>query len=153
MKVVGIELSTAVMRMVLVDGDKNAFAVPFRDEWELTSANRCDDYVQIRIRVVERIKRWEPDVVCIEPLESMALRNANGAMIQTAELRGILAEAARSTGAVIEFPIKAVVNSHLGTHDAKGFARDDTQWSHLGKDFLKKFRPAATIAVSRIRAA
>jgi hypothetical protein len=150
MKVVAIELSTTTVRIVLVEGDKTTFDVPYREEWSLASPKRCDDYVEIRKRAVDRIQKWKPDVVCIKPLEPMALRRASGGMIQTAELRGVLTEAAAAAGFVVEFPYKASVNGHFGG-GAKGFARSDVEWVHLGADFLKKFRPAATLAVSRLR--
>lgn len=151
MKVVAIELSTNVVRVVLVDGDASSFDVPFREEWLLSSANRCDDYVQIRKRLADRVKRWTPDVVCVEPVEPIALRKASGGMMQTAELRGIVAEAAASEGASVEFPYKATIKTHLGGRDAATFAKDEAEWQHLGADFLKKYRAAATIAVSHLR--
>jgi hypothetical protein len=151
-KVVGIELDTASARVVLVDGDKVTFTVPSSEEWQLASNDRPGDYVEIRKRLVERISGWQPDMVCIEPLEPFALkRRIKMALVSTAELRGVLAEAVRSTGALVSFPFKASVNADIGTRDATAYVKDNAKWSHLGPDFKKKFRPAVVLALSHIR--
>ncbi len=152
MKVVGIEPAPGYVRIVLVEGDATSFSVPNHEEWTLASAERCDDYVEIRQRLVERINKWSPEAVCIEPLEPMALRRGiKGASVQTAELRGVLAEAARAAGAKVEFPLKAAVNARIGARDADAYVKDDTEWAHLGTEFKKKFRTAAVVALSRVR--
>jgi hypothetical protein len=73
-------------------------------------------------------------------------------VVQTAELRGVLAEAARAAGATVEFPFRATVNANIGQRDSDAYVKDDTQWAHLGTDFLKKYRVAAVLALSRVRA-
>jgi hypothetical protein len=153
MRVVGVELVAAAVRVVLVEGDVSSFTVPDREELVLSSDDRPTDYVEVRKRLIERVRQWKPQVVCIEPLEPGAMRRGvRGATIQAAELRGVVAEAARSAGVPVEFHYRASVNANIGVRDADAYVKDDTEWSHLGPGFLKKFRTAALLALSRIRA-
>src|SRR5712671_5843239 len=100
MKVVGILPSTSLVQVVLVEGDKVTFTVPFREEWKLADDRRLDDYVEIRKRLVERMKQWKPDMACVVQLEGFALKKARPTMswFKTAELRGVVAEATTSEG-------------------------------------------------------
>ena len=153
MRVVGVELVATAVRVVLVDGDVSSFTVPDREELVLSSEDRPADYVEVRKRIVERVRSWKPEVVCIEPLEPSGMRRGvKGATIQAAELRGVVAEASRAAGVPVEFHYRATVNANVGVRDANAYVKDDTEWTHLGPTFLKKFRTAAVLALSRIRA-
>lgn len=155
MRVAGITLSTKVMQIVLVDGDDVNFTVPFREEWVLSDDGqaRLDDYVEIRKRLTERLSAWAPAAVCIEPLEPMALRgrNARVSMFKTAELRGVVAEASRALDLQTEFRSKSAKNEVGSVRNAEQYRKDDSFWKHLGNEFLKKYRDAALLALSRIR--
>jgi hypothetical protein len=153
MKVVGLLPSTSVVQVVLVDGDKTSFTVPFREEWKLADDKRLDDYVEIRKRLVERMKQWKPDVACVVQLEGFALKKARPTMawFKTAELRGVLAEASRSEGIATEFRSEANVTASLGAKKAADYRADDAFWDkNVGADFLKKYREVVLVAVSRI---
>jgi len=155
MKVVALLPSTNLVQVVLVEGDAAHFTVPFREEWKLADESRLDDYVEIRKRLVERLNQWKPDAACIVPLEAFALSKSRPtiAWFKTAELRGVLAEAARSAGVKTEYRSEANVTAALGSK-AAGYRADDAFWDkNVGADFLKKYRDVVLVAVSRIRQA
>jgi Holliday junction resolvasome RuvABC endonuclease subunit len=151
MRVVGLRPSTNVVQVVLVDGDKASFTVPFREEWKLADDERLNDYVEIRKRLVERMRRWKPDAACIEQLEGLALTmRPSMSWFKTAELRGVLAEATASEGIATEFRTDKNVTASIGTKAAECRA-DNAFWDkNLGSDFLKKYRQAVLVALSRI---
>jgi hypothetical protein len=154
MKVVGLLPSPSLVQVALVEGDPTTFTVPFRDEWKLADEGRLDDYVEIRKRLVEHMSHWNPDAVCIVPLEGFALSKGRPTMpwFKTAELRGVLAEAARSAGVATEFRNEATVSASLGLKTAAEYRRDDVFWDrNVGTGFLKKYRDVVLVAVSRIR--
>jgi hypothetical protein len=155
MRVVGLLPSTNLVQVVLVDGDKTSFTVPFREEWKLADDRRLDDYVEIRKRLVERMRQWKPDVACIVQLEGLALKKARPTMswFKTAELRGVLAEATASEGIATEFRTEANVTTSLGMKAADCRADNGFWDKNLGSDFLKKYREVVLVALSRIRQA
>jgi hypothetical protein len=114
MKVVGIIPRGAGVQIAFVVGTADGFEVRHHDEWVVRQEEgRLDDYVQIRTRLIEHLRAWQPDYVCIAPLEPAALkfdpehpeRRPTMAMFRTAELRGVVAEASTAFGAVTEFRV------------------------------------------------
>ncbi len=88
----------------------------------------------------------------MEPLEPAALRRPiRWATVQAAELRGVVIEAARAAGARVLVVYKKTVNENIGVRDADAYVRDDTEWNHLGREFLKKYRRAAVVALAWLR--
>ncbi|MGO8994558.1 MAG: hypothetical protein ACLQVI_14670 [Polyangiaceae bacterium] len=151
MRVAGLLPSTNLVQVVLVDGNRTAFTVPFREEWKLADDRRLDDYVEIRKRLVERMKQWKPDVACIVQLEGFALKKARPTMswFKTAELRGVLAEAITSAGIATEFRTEGSVTASLGAKAADYRANNAFWDTNLGADFLKKYRDVVLVAFSR----
>jgi hypothetical protein len=154
MKVVGLNPSTTLVQVVLVEGDADNFSVPYREEWNLTSAERFEDYAQIRTRITERLTNWRADAVVVADLEPFALKRGKAQMswFKTAELRGVLAEASHAAGTATEYRTQKSVGEDLGDRTAKEYQSDDTFWNkHLGDGFLKKYRQVVLLALSRIR--
>jgi hypothetical protein len=115
---------------------------------------RLGDYGQMRLRIMEHLRAWEPDVVAIADLEPYALkmRRASLAMFRTAELRGVLAEASHSSGVETLLRTQKAIGEDLGTRSAGQYHADDAFWdTHVGSDFLKKYRDAVLLALSCIR--
>jgi len=155
MRVAALDPFSKGVYFVLVEGDAASFAVPFHEEWGMAEADdaRLQDLAEIRKRVVEHLVRMKPDAVCVTPFEPFALTKGKPSMaaFRTAELRGVLAEAACASGCPTEFRANRDVNAGIGQRKAGQYSKDDAFWAHLGKRFLKKFRDTAIVALSKVR--
>ncbi|MFC1654180.1 hypothetical protein ACFL2F_00095 [Myxococcota bacterium] len=154
MRVLAISVKAATLQLVRAEGEDKKFTIPYKDEWSISGSNRLEDYVEVRKRLRERIETSMPDVICIAQLEAMALSMGRPTMawFLAAELRGIVAEAACSTGVATEYRRKGAVSKSMGKRKAKEYAGDNDFWvSALGSKFPKKYRDTALLAVSRIR--
>lgn len=162
MKVLSIDPSSKGLKLALVDGDAKAFKVPFKTTWPVDDEDRLASLVEIRKRLLETLAALAPDVVCVIPLEPMALRGgkrgspdavgrARMSWFHTAELRGVIAEGARSTIKAVEFRAKAAVTRGMGGRGAS-FIDDEAFWEkELGPDFPKKYREVVLVGVSKLR--
>jgi hypothetical protein len=156
MRVVGIIATTSNARVVMLEGDPTKFTVEYRDKWILTATNRLDDYVEYRKRLQGYVTSWKPDAVCIEQLDGGALAPGSPARptlawFQTSELRGVLAEAARAAGALVEMRSKPTTRATVGSRTVGEYRKDDAFWAPLGKGFLKEFRDPALLALSKMK--
>jgi len=164
MKVIGLIPQTSSVLIAALESDRSSVALRYRDEWRLAGTDRPRWYGELRDRLIERIRSVGPDWVCVSPLEPMALRagRARVSWFQTAEVRGVLAEAACAAGIRVEFRTQGAVTRSMSPAPPKGsgekrksaaaFVSDDEFWSStIGDDFPKKYREAALLAISRMR--
>lgn len=152
MKVVGIVPSPSAILIAFLDSTGTAIVCPFCDEWSLSAADRLDDYVALRARLVEKLEQWKPDTVCITAFEPFALTKgrAQASWFKTAEVRGVVAEAARSIVAATELRSKRTIKTSMEGKNVDACVKDDTLWQRLTGSLPKKYRESALLALSRI---
>ena len=153
MKVVGIVPSPSAIFVAFLDSTKTTIACPFHDEWNLSSADRPNDYVALRARLVEKLEQWRPDAVCITAFEPFALTKgrAQASWFKTAEVRGVVVEAARSVVPDTEVRSKRTIKTSMGGQSVETCVKDDAFWQRrLATSLPKKYRESALLALSRI---
>jgi hypothetical protein len=154
-KAVGIEAKGAALLIVGIEKDGDNVQVFFSDEWKASSdGDRAEKYVELRKRLVERLKGWNPDAVCVAPIEAKAISNGYPSVswFKAAELRGVAAEAARSVCKDTTFRGKAQVSKRVGSRKRDAYLKDDNFWQELlGKKLAKKYRSTALLALSKLR--
>jgi hypothetical protein len=147
-----------------VDGDRHRIVLDYTDEWKLADDDRLSWYAELRSRLVERIARTKPDCVVILSLEPAALiggSNVRMSWFETAEVRGVLAEGARTACANVELRSNGGVTRALNpprkkdapkSRPAAEFLKDDSFWTSVSPaSFAKKYREAALLALSSMR--
>lgn len=159
MRVVGVDPSRESVIIVVVDYAASKITVSYKDEWKMSGTNRSQWYAEVRTRFMERLRDVKPACVSIAPVESQGLRHARFSWFETAELRGVVAEASHSAGVVSEMRSKSDITRSLHPPKKKGdpklrpaseFEKDDAFWlSILTSALEKKYRPAALLAYSR----
>lgn len=159
MRVVGVVPSTTAVTIVAVDSDGAQLTVGFKVEWKMAGASRAAWYAEVRTRFTEYMRSSPPACVSIAPVESMNLRYAQASWFETAELRGVIAEAAHSAGIAVEMRSKADITRALNPPRQKGgpravpaadFEKDEAFWERVvAADLEKKYRQAALLAFSR----
>jgi hypothetical protein len=154
MKVVGIVPSPSSVIVTRLDSDQDGIVCAFHDEWKMTASDRLSDYVTLRARLVEKLQQWQPDAVCITALEPFALKmgKAQASWFKTAEIRGVVAEAARSVMQGTYLRPKVAVGKGMGGRRVDECIADDALWQGaLNKEIPKKYRESALLALSWIR--
>lgn len=145
------------MVLVLVDSDGIVMTVPFKDEWKMSGPKREAWYAELRKRLIEHLQSIQPQMVAIAAVEPMALRRGVSlSWFDTAEIRGVLAEAAHSAGIAVEIRSSAAITRALNPPRKKGsppskpssdFLEDDAFWTETIEGQLpKKYRKAALLA-------
>lgn len=161
MQALGIVPSTSSVIVVAVDGDLGGITVPYKDEWKMSGPKREAWYAELRKRLIEKVQCNQPDVVVITSVEPMALRQGvSMSWFETAEVRGVLAEAAHAAGVAVDIRGLAAVTRALNPPKTKGsppsrpaseFIDDDAFWTKIVNEQLpKKYRKAALFAVSSL---
>jgi len=152
MKVVGIVPSPSSVSIVLIDNGSGKPEAKYKDEWDV-GEDRLAGYGMIRSRLIEKLSQWMPDAVVITAFEPFSLRagRANSSWFQTAEVRGMLSEAARSVVPDTEQVQKAAITRTIGKSKAEKYRTDDGFWNaQFGPGFPKKYRDAALLVFTRI---
>lgn len=150
-KVVGIVPSPSAVFLAVLESTSAGLVCLFQDEWNLSEPDRLGDYVALRKRLVERLVQMHPDVVCITAFEPFSLMKGKpqASWFKTAEVRGFLAEAARSVVPATELRSKMTIKTSMGK-SVEDCRKDDALWARLASDLPKKYRDAALLALSRI---
>jgi hypothetical protein len=162
MKVIACVASPRGVRYVLMSGDRgDAKPVVLQHDTIQFGASepRVDGLVQLRSRVKTLIENTSPDEVLVKPFEPQSLqprlrRNITAAWFETAEVRGVVAEAARATATATSFRAGATVSRTVGARKKDEYVADDSYWEEEVDGALPKgFREVAIIAISRLRSA
>lgn len=121
-------------------------------------APRPTGLTTIRTRVHGLVATQAPDLVVVKPLEPEALkpankRNVNASWFQTAEVRGVVLEAACAAEAPTVLRDGAAVSRTIGERKGKEYVADDAFWSNEVNGALsnKKFRAVVLMAISALR--
>ena len=153
MKVVGIVPSPSAVLIAYLESTAGPTSCHFHDEWNLSGSDRLNDYVALRTRLVERLQQWRPDTVCITAFEPFALTKgrAQASWFKTAEVRGVVAEAARSVVSHTELRSKKTIKTSMHGKSVDECVKDDALWiARLAFTIPKKYREGALLALSRI---
>ncbi|HUQ02644.1 MAG TPA: hypothetical protein VM261_09125, partial [Kofleriaceae bacterium] len=118
MKVIACVASPRGVRFVMMSGDGGDAKPVVLQHGTIefgASDPRVDGLVQLRSRVKTLIENTAPDEVLVKPFEPQSLspklrRNITAAWFDTAEVRGIVAEAARATSTTTSFRLGATVS-------------------------------------------
>lgn len=151
-KVLGIAPSPNVILVVLVSNKGDSYVVSMKDAWNLDNyPDRGEAYKNIRTRFCDMISTHQPDRICVKSLERSAIRNAGVSWFSTAEIRGVLQEAAASCGVTYESRGRAEVGKIFGGKKVTTCLTDDTFWNDLHVDVPKKFREPCLLAIASLR--
>jgi hypothetical protein len=147
--------------ILAADGDRSSIIIPFTDEWKMSGTDRPRWYGELRARLIERARSLAPQVLCIQQLEPMALKRGRPRIswFHTAEVRGVVAEAAHEVRTQVEFVTQGDVTRAMSPTPAResgkkrrpaaDFMKDDSFWATvLRSELPKKYREAALLALS-----
>lgn len=158
MKVVALDPHPSEVLAVVVEGRGEDCAITYYVCIEAGKGARAEGLAAIRMRVCDLVKTQAPDEVVYKPLENEALkpaskRNIQMSWFQTAEVRGVAAEAAHSAGFPVAARDAASVTRSLGGRAGRDYVADDAFWRDQvdGNLSNKKFRVAALMALSVLR--
>lgn len=154
MKVVGLDPSPKSVNVVFLEKTADGVICQFHEAWDIPKGDRLAGYVKLRKRIVEKLTGWDPKSVCITAFEPIALKKGRpkASWFKTAEMRGVVAEAARSLGDGVELRQRATVKKRMDKRKVADLLVDEEFWATaLTAAIPKKYREAALLALSRIR--
>ena len=154
MKVVGIDPSPRSVNIAFLEKTPDGVVCHFHDAWDIAAGDRLGAYVTVRKRLIENLQVWQPDSVCITAFEPMSLlKGKPGATwFKTAEVRGVIAEAARSLKKNVELRMRNTVKKSMDQGAVKDLLGNDAFWATaLTASIPKKYREPALLALSRIQ--
>lgn len=148
----GVVPSPSAILVVVVHRVEDMYAVTFKDEWKLENyACRGDAYRNTRTRLCDLIGDQSPERICLKALEPVAVRNAANSWFLTAEIRGVIQEAAASCGVEVESRQRTAIGRMLGGKKVTECLGNDSFWRELRMDVPKKFREACILSVASLR--
>jgi hypothetical protein len=158
-KVLGLEPHPDEVLVALVGGDASANpTIIYYDSFATGEGSRAAGLSAIRTRVHGLITAEKPELVFVKPLEPEAVkpanrRNINLSWFQTAEVRGVVLEAAHSVGAVTELRGAASVSQTIGSRSGKEYVADNDYWTSSVNGSLKnkRYRPVILMAISGLK--
>jgi hypothetical protein len=154
MKVVGIDPSPRSVSIAFLEALPAGVACQFHETWDIAPGDRLGSYVTIRKRLVEKLQLWAPQNVCVTAFEPITIKlgRPKTTWFKTAEVRGVVAEAARSLGKGVELRPRNTVKRCMDKGKVADLLVDDAFWATaLTSQIPKTYRQAALLALSRIR--
>lgn len=161
MRAVGVVPATSLVTVVAVDVEASTATVSYTDEWKMSGTSRPPWYAELRTRLTERLRTPKPDLIVLADVEARGMKHATKGWFETAEARGVLAEAAHSSGVTLKVQPFSSVTRLLNPARTKGappstpaakFLDDETYWSTLlTQPVPKKWRKAALLAIAHAR--
>jgi hypothetical protein len=132
---------------VILDYSDSPPSVQGQVAWSLQSGDRVDALAVMYERMTNFVREEQIANVVIKA--SAAGASVTVKHLASAELRGVVAIAAKAGGANVRFVQKAVVSRTFGERNADEYIADDVFWSNaVSGDLLKGRREAALLILA-----
>jgi hypothetical protein len=156
MTVLALEPHSDHVLVVMVQLDGADPTIRLYDTYDLGSAGRPAGLAAIRTRIHELVSSKRPELVVVKDSEALTpatKKYVAASWFRTAEVRGVVLEAAHTAGARTEARGAAAVSRTIGARRGKEYVADDRYWAEQVRGTLtnKKYRPAALMAISALK--
>ena len=143
----GLVVTGEIVVGVILDFDITPPSVQGQFTWSLQSGDR----VEALAVMYDRVMNWvaEEHITSVVIKASAAGRSMTVKHLESAELRGVVAVAAKNGGATVRLVQKAIVSRTFGERNADDYVADTSFWNTaVTGDVLKTRREAAFLLLA-----
>jgi len=151
--ILGITATGKSVSSVLLEKiDDQNYVLLDSTSFDLQAGERAQAYQNLAQRFSDYVAGKKIDLICVKSSASSGKGGATDALLEGAEVRGVILAAAAATGASVLQAKKATISKSFGERKVEEYCGDSSFWSKLGLSSLKKgMRETALFAIAQAK--